>query len=136
MEMMSAVRTLVAAIVGAAVAAIAWLVLVPWDLSEVSKDGRTIEGGGDDGALPIALVGVAVVTIGLIAMGRGGTRGHAPAFVAGGLAAWTALFAWRAGVAQTSGANMFMVPLLAMFLPVAIVTPLVLRAVAARLHRA
>lgn len=133
---MTAVRTLVAALAGAAVAVIAWLVLVPWDLSEVSKDGRTIRGGGDDSAPQIALVGGAVVAIGLIAVGQRAIRGQVPAFVAGGLAAWTALFAWRAGVAETSGANMFMVPLVVMFIPVAVVTPLVLRAVTSRLNRA
>jgi hypothetical protein len=69
---MTAVRTFVAALVGAAVAVFAWLALVPWDLSEVSEDGRILEGGGDDKAPQIALVGVAVVSIGLIAIGRPG----------------------------------------------------------------
>jgi hypothetical protein len=131
----TAVRIFVAALAGAAVAVFAWLVLVPWDLSEVSGDGRMLDGGGDDNAPQIALVAVAVVAIGLIAIGRRATRGAAPAFVAGGLAAWAALFAWRAGVSETSGANMFVVPLVMMFIPVALVAPLVLRAVASRLNR-
>jgi hypothetical protein len=63
------------------------------------------------------------------------TRGDAPAFVAGGLAAWAALFAWRAGVSETSGANMFVVPLVMIFIPVVVITPLVLGAVASRLNR-
>jgi hypothetical protein len=130
----TAVRIFAAALAGAAVAVFAWLVLVPWDLSEVSGDGRMLD-GGDDNAPEIALVAVAVVAIGLIAIGRRVTRGDAPAFVAGGLAAWAALFAWRAGVSETSGANMFVVPLVMMFIPVAVVTPLVLRAVASRLNR-
>lgn len=132
---MTAVRTFVAALVGAAVAVFAWLVLVPWDLSEVSEDGRVLEGGGDDNWPQIALVGVAVVSVGLIAIGRRATRGDAPAFVAGGLAAWAALFAWRAGVSETSGANMFVVPLVMIFIPVVVITPLVLGAVASRLNR-
>jgi hypothetical protein len=131
----TAVRIFVAALAGAAVAVFAWLVLVPWDLSEVSGDGRMLDGGGDDNAPQIALVAVAVVAIGLIAIGRRATRADAPAFVAGGLAAWAALFAWRAGVSETSGANMFVVPLVMMFIPVAVVAPLVLRAVASRLNR-
>jgi hypothetical protein len=130
----TAVRIVVAALAGAAVAVFAWLVLVPWDLSEVSGEGRMLD-GGDDNAPQIALVAVAVVAIGLITIGRRATRADAPAFVAGGLAAWTALFAWRAGVSETSGANMFVVPLVMVFIPVAVVTPLVLRAVGSRLNR-
>lgn len=129
-------RTVAAASLGAAFASLAWVVLVPWDLSEVTADGRMLESGGDDNAVQIALVGVAVLAVGLIAMGWDSTRGGAPAFVAGGLAVWTVLFAWRAGVAETSGANMFMVPLVVMFIPVAIVVPLVVRAVATRLPQA
>jgi hypothetical protein len=129
-------RTVVAALTGAAVAVFAWLVLVPWDLSEVSADGQPLEGGGDDSAPQIALVAVAVVTIGWLAIGRRTTRTAAPALVAGGLAVWTALFAWRAAVSETSGANMFMVPLVMIFVPVAVITPLLLRAVASRLARA
>ncbi len=128
--------TVVAASLGVAFAILAWVTLVPWDLSEVTGDGRVLEGGGDDNALRIALVGVAVLAVGLIAIGRRTTRSDAPAFVAGGLAAWTVLFAWRAGVAETSGANMFMVPLVVMFIPVAVVVPLVVRAVATRLPQA
>jgi uncharacterized membrane protein len=135
---MTVPRAFLAAMIGAGVSVISWLVLVPWDLSEVSQDGRRhLEGGGDDNALQIALVGVVVLAIGLVAMasGRNDARGSAPAFVAGGLAVWTALFAWRAGVSETSGANVFMVPLVMIFIPVAVLTPLVLRAVASRLER-
>ncbi len=133
---MTVVRTLVAALLGAVTALRAWLVLVPWDLSEVTTDGRLIEGGGDDSGPQVALVGAAVVVIGVMAIGRRATRGYVPTFVAGGLAAWTSLFAWRAGASETVGANMFMVPVVMMFIPVAVVTPLILRAVASRLNRA
>jgi hypothetical protein len=124
-------------LIGAGVAVISWLVLVPWDLSEVSEDGRGVGGGGDDNAPQIALVGAVVLAIGLIAIasGRREARRSAPALVAGGLAAWSALFAWRAGVSETSGANLFMVPLVMMFIPAAVFAPLVLRAVASRLDR-
>ena len=124
-----------AASAGAAVAALAWLVLVPWDLSEVTQDGRPIEGGGDDNGLQIALVGMIVMALGVVAVVRASTRALASAFVTGGLAAWTVLVAWRAGVSDTDGANMFMVPLVALFIPATIVTPIAVRAIAARLGR-
>ncbi len=54
---MTVVRSLVAALVGAITALLAWLVLVPWDLSEVTSDGQVIEGGGDANGPHIALVG-------------------------------------------------------------------------------
>jgi hypothetical protein len=86
-------------------------------------------------ALRIALVGVVVVVVGLIASGRRETRTDSPALVAGGLAAWTALFAWRAGVAEVSGANFFVVPLVIVFIPLTIIMPFVIRAIAFRLDR-
>jgi len=107
--------------------------LVPWDLSEVTEDGRPIDGGGDDSALQIALVGLIVVAVGLVAVTRAATRSLAATFVAGGLGTWTLLFAWRAAVSETEGANLFMVPLVTLFAPAAIVTPLLVRAIAARL---
>ena len=77
--------------------------LVPWDLSEVTADGRPIEGGGDDSGLQIALVGVIVVAFGVVALARISTRAFAATYVAGGLATWTVLFGWRAGVSETDG---------------------------------
>ena len=130
------IRACVAASAGAAVAGLAWLVLVPWDLSEVAEDGRAIEGGGDDSGLQIALVGMFVVALGLVGVARASTRALAATFVAGGLAAWTVLFAWRAGVSETDGANMFMAPLVTLFVPATILMPILVRAIAARLdHR-
>ena len=122
-----------AAAVGAAVAALTWLLLVPWDLSEVTEDGRPIQGGGDDSGLQVALVGVIVVAIGLVAVARASTRALASTFVAGGLGTWTVLFAWRAGVSETDGANMFMAPLVTVFVPATILMPILVRAIAARL---
>lgn len=135
MGTMSSGRALVAALTGVAVAVTAWLLLVPWDLSEVTADGRPIEGGGDDSGSQIALVGVIVLALGLAAVTRTSTRRKAAAFVAGGLGAWTVLFAWRAGASETAGANMFMAPLVVLFVPVTIVTPLVVRAIGARMDR-
>jgi hypothetical protein len=127
------IRAFVAALAGAASAVLAWLLVVPWDLSEVTEDGRPIEGGGDDSGLQIGLVGVVVVGLGLVAVARPSTRALAAMFVAGGLGTWTVLFGWRAGVSETVGANMFMVPLVTVCLPATIVTPIVIRAIATRL---
>ncbi len=133
---MTASRAFGAALAGAAVALVSWLLLVPWDLSEVTEDGRIIEGGGDDSGLQIALVGVIVVALALVAVARASSRPLAAPVVAGGLAAWTALFAWRAGAAETVGANMFMAPLVIVFVPATIVAPILVRSIAARLdHR-
>lgn len=52
--------------------------------------------------------------------GGGGVR-------AGGLVAWTALFTWRAGTAEVSGANIFMVPLVIAFVPIGLVVPVLTR---------
>jgi hypothetical protein len=132
---MTVVRPFVAVVVGAALAVVAWLALVPWDLSEVSEDGRMLDGGGDDNGPQMALVGVAVMAVGFLAIGRRGTRVVAPWFVAGGLAAWAALFAWRAGASRTVGANMYLAPLVTMFIPAALIAPLALRTVDSRLDR-
>jgi hypothetical protein len=132
----TASRALGAALAGAAVALVSWLLLVRWDLSEVTEDGRPIEGGGDDNGLQIALVGVIVVALALVAAARASTRPAAATFVAGGMAAWTVLFAWRAGAAETVGANMFIAPLVTVFVPATIVAPILIRTIAARLdHR-
>ena len=121
-----------AVLAGMAVALLAWLVLLPWDLSEVTADGRPIEGGGDDVGAQLALVAVIVVALGMAVVARPSTRAVAPAFVAGGLWTWTVLFAWRAGAAKTDGANLFLAPLVVVCVPVAVVAPLVVRAIARR----
>jgi len=76
---------------------------------------------------------VIVVAFGVVALARISTRAFAATYVAGGLATWTVLFGWRAGVSETDGANMFMAPLVILFLPATIVTPILVRAIAARL---
>ena len=111
-----------------------WLLFVPWDLSEVDADGRQLERGGDDYAGMIALVAgvVIAIAVGLLMTPR--TRQSAVWFAVGGLVTWAALFAWRAGVSETSGANMFMVPLLFAVIPLTVAVPLVLRRVTYRLE--
>jgi hypothetical protein len=39
---------LLGGIAGSATAIAMWLLVVPWDLSELDEDGSTLERGGDD----------------------------------------------------------------------------------------
>lgn len=128
-------RAVVAFGSGAVVAVVTWLLLMPWDLSEVTPDGRLIEGGGDDYGTQLVLVAATVVALGLVGVVWDETRALAASFVAGGLVAWTVLFAWRAGVAETEGANLFMAPLVVLFGPATVVTPMLVRAIGRRLDR-
>lgn len=123
---------LLVALGGGATAVLLWLLLLPWDLSEVDAQGRLRERGGDDYAGAIVAVAGIVVAIALILVLLRRTRPTAPLFAAGGLGAWAALFAWRAGTAETSGANLFMVPLLVVVIPLAVTVPLALRRFTAR----
>ena len=125
---------LAAAVVGAAVTLGAWLLFLPWDLSEVDADGRLLEKGADDYGGMIALVAVVVVAVavGLLLAPR--TRQSALWLAVGGLGTWAVLFTWRAGVSETSGANMFMIPLLFAVIPVTVAVPFVLRYLTYRLE--
>jgi hypothetical protein len=96
---------LLGAIAGVAIAVAVWLLLLPWDLSELDADGSTLEGGGDDYGWQIAVVGVVVVLVGLATTLKARTRSAGPVLVASGLTAWSALFGWRAGTAEVSGAT-------------------------------
>jgi hypothetical protein len=120
---------LLGGIAGAAIAVAVWLLLVPWDLAELDENGSTLKRGGDDYAPQIAAVAVIVVLVGLATTLRATTRRAGPALVASGLAAWSALFAWRAGTAKVSGANMFVVPLVMFMIPAVVLMPLLVRRV-------
>jgi hypothetical protein len=120
---------LLGGIAGAAIAIAAWLLLVPWDLSELDEDGSTLGRGGDGYGPQIAAVAIIVVLVGLATTLKATTRGAGPALVASGLTAWSALFAWRAGTAEVSGANMFVVPLVMFMIPTVVLMPLLVRRV-------
>lgn len=126
------VRNLGALLAGAATALAVWMALVPWDLSEIDATGAVIEGGGDDNAGAIALVAVVVLAIALALLLARPTRGHAAGFTLGGYVAWAVLFGWRAGSSRVSGANLFIVPLVAIVIPVAVVVPLLVRSLSKR----
>jgi hypothetical protein len=104
---------------GVVFALLLWLALVPWDLSEIDPAGRVIEGGGDDHAGWIGLVVASILgTATLWALvPRQGTR--AAFFALGGCIAWAILIAWRVGTARTDGANLFLIPFVAVVVPIA-----------------
>lgn len=124
---------LAAALIGAVVSLWAWLLLVPWDLSEVAADGRLREQGGDDHGVMIALVAGVVVAVAVSLLLAPRLRHAAVPLATGGLVTWAGLFTWRAGVSETAGANMFLVPVLFAVIPLTVAVPFVLRRWADRL---
>jgi hypothetical protein len=97
---------------------VVWVILVPWDLSE---DGSG--GGGDDYAARIGLV-LLVVTAAAVTLVH---KGRLDATWLGTAAAvtWASLFAWRAAVSETNGANMWPIAFVFFVLPAAAVANLV-----------
>lgn len=126
---MGKVGKVVATAAGALLTLATWLLLVPWDLSEDAGGGRSADdhGGG------IATVAVLVLVVAVALLPDPRTRSASAPFARGGFAAWAVLFAWRAGTAETAGANLSLVPLVFVVLPAAVVVPAVLRVVASRL---
>ena len=116
---------------GAGFAAVMWLALVPWSLDERPFARRS----GDNFAPEIAGVGIVVAIVAMTLALSERTRAWAVTFAAGGLWCWTALWAWRAGTADVSGANFFMIPLLFFFVPSAVLVPLVVGVVRQRVGR-
>jgi hypothetical protein len=122
-------------LLGALFATALWVGLLPWDLSEVDSAGRPLRDGGDDHGGAIALVAVLVTGAGVVLAATQRAGWAAARFVGGGLAAWAVLFAWRAGTAETSGANLFLAPLVVVILPVAVAIPLVVGKLSSVLSR-
>ncbi len=120
-----ALSVLLAFAIGTLTAVSIWVAVLPWDLSEVDNFGRATGGGVDD-SVPAMVLVVAVVAVAGLTLALAGRRpAIATALTAGGCLAWAALFAWRAGTARTSGANMFLVPLVFLVSPTAVSLPLV-----------
>lgn len=124
------IRTIAALVAGAATASIGWLAVVPWDLSEVDEVGRVVQGSGVDGqVLAVAVLGLVVLAgVGLALLRP--DWGQAVVFTSGGSVAWAVLFAWRASTARTSGANMYLLALVVVVLPLAWLAPVLVRLVA------
>jgi hypothetical protein len=100
----------------AAVTALAWFVLLPWDWSTVDAQGREIDGGEPwTGIFLVAVVsGLTVSTV---------VR-RWPAAVLGaplaGLATICVLYTWRASQARTHGANLWLAGLVGVILPLSL----------------
>lgn len=118
-------------VLGVGFAVVAWLGLAPWDLSTQGDELRS----GDDSGAAIVAVGVAITVVALTLALVARTRALGAPFAAGGLWCWTALFAWRAGTAEVVGANMFLAPVMVMFVPSAVLVPRLVDAVRQRLDR-
>lgn len=103
---------------------------MPWDLSEVDAEGRPLPAGDDDQLVAIGLVLVLIAGIGAMLAAFARQRFFAIFFTAGATLTWAALFAWRAGTARTSGANLFLVPLVLFVIPAASITPMIVGAIA------
>jgi hypothetical protein len=122
-------RLVAALLAGALAGLVAWLVLVPWDLSEIDESGVVIQGGGDDNAGNIAAVAIVLLAVGLVLAFLQRTRASAAAFTLGGYVTW------RVGSARVSGANFFIIPLVIVVIPAAVIVPLVVRSVARQQRR-
>jgi hypothetical protein len=107
------VRTSTAFVAGLAFAFVAWLVVMPWDLSEGTP------GEGAEAPL-LVLIGVVVVSVFVVARLR--AREAAP-FAIGTWTATIGLFFWRNAVSDTDGlwvmALMVLVPGLAIAVAIA-----------------
>lgn len=116
-------------VAGAVCAVVAWLLLVPWDLSTVDESGELIAGGNERGAGGMIVVFLVIVALGLIVAFRG-ARATAVTLTASGTTTWMILFAWRTAAARVIGANLFIVPLVVLVLPAAVIAPVVVLAAA------
>jgi hypothetical protein len=120
---------------GATATLLLWLFVGPWDLSEVETvqpmPGYDYTGGsrsGDEYGFQVGMV-LAVVTVLAVAFvlaGRTRARWMATAVAA----TWAGLFSWRAAVARTSGANMWLAGFVLVIAPAAIFVHLAVHAIA------
>lgn len=104
-----------------AVTVLLWLILVPWDLSEVDDRSVTIAGGGDQLAPRIGSV-LIVVTAAVAALAVIRPHGRVTAASIATATTWVLLFAWRASVSKTSGANLWLAGLVLVAIPCAAVS--------------
>jgi hypothetical protein len=97
---------LTAVVVGVAIGYATWLLIAPWDLSEIDEAGRAIAGGGDHLAPQI---GAALAFLTALYCVGALVSDRLPIIwaCAGSCAIWVVLFAWRASVARVDGANLW-----------------------------
>ena len=100
----------------AAVTAVAWFVLAPWDWSTVDAAGH--ERTGATGDAWAALIGVALVSgmaVATVVRRRPDAVLRAPL---AGLGTFLVLYAWRASQARVSGTNLWPLGLIGVVLPI------------------
>lgn len=103
-------RSVGAAVFGIAVSLAMWVLLLPWEFSEVAGES------GDRYAGRIALVGAGVLSSALLVAIRWPDE-RCTAYAAASLAAFALLFVWRSVDSETSGANMWPIPFVFAVLP-------------------
>lgn len=102
---------------GVLLTSMSWLALVPWDLSEIDRQGHSTGRSVDkDWELIAAILGIIFIAGLLVVLLR--PRGAAP-FAIGASTAWAALFAWRAAASRVSGANMWILSFAYLVVPAA-----------------
>lgn len=104
------------------VVSVAWVLVVPWDLSDIDSTGRPRD-GLDSHWLSVAAVGVAAAAIGLVAAATRGIAQHGQSIACAAMATWAGLLAWRAFSARMDGASLFLVPFVFVVLPLCVFVP-------------
>lgn len=106
-----------------AAVSVAWVVFIPWDLSEIDTQGRRITGGGDDVFGSWRAAAFATVSfVAVVVAARAGLRRRSCIAVAAISASFW--FLYRTGNARVDGANMFLAGWLLSFLPASLVLAL------------
>lgn len=86
------------------VTVVLWLVLLPWDLSEIDAEGNPTGSSLDQRWLSFALILLVILAVGIWAAWLRHPIISVSWTIAGAMM-WAGLFAWRASSARVSGAN-------------------------------
>lgn len=90
---------------GVALVVVLWLLIVPWDLSEVDRLDRLRKERLDSSWPRVVLVGGVTAVVGSIVASRRRMLGGV--FLVAAFLPLVGLFAWRASAARTRGANLW-----------------------------
>lgn len=90
---------------GTAVCLVLWILIAPWDLSELDTAGNVIDNGGDGHATTIFTVLSVLIALGIGAVLASPRLGRIAAIA--GFVTWALIFGWRAAVARVIGANLW-----------------------------
>jgi len=121
---------------GCALVFVVWRLVLPWHLDEIDEFGRRLTSSADENAGRIGLVFAFAAAVAFTLLFVTRKVPIATCFAVGASVSWAVLFAWRASVAQVSGANFFVIPLVGAICPLALALPVAILAVGRRLHDA